>query len=267
MESGIGPPKARQFIEGLLASSRYSFTTAEARAALALSPPALKVALHRLTRRQAIVSPQRGFYVIVPPEYRSLGCLPPDQFLPSLMKALEVPYYAGLLTAAQYYGAAHQRPQEFQVLVERARRRITCGRVRVAFMVRKKLRLVATQSFNTPRGVLAVSSPEATAIDLVGYHDRVGGLNQVATVLSELAERIDPAKLVAAASTAPVPWAQRLGFLLDRVGAADKSVRLKEWVHDHAHDSAVLQPKASRRKALRNDDWKLFVNADVESDL
>ena len=51
------------------------------------------------------------------------------------------------------------------------------------------------------------TTPEATAIDLVGYQRRVGGLNQVATVLSELAERLDAKRLVAAAETAPLPWA------------------------------------------------------------
>ena len=41
------------------------------------------------------------------------------------------------------------------------------------------------------------------------------GLSQIATVLSELAEKIDPAKLAVTAAAAPVPWAQRLGYLLD----------------------------------------------------
>ena len=44
----------------------------------------------------------------------------------------------------------------------------------------------------------------------------------MATVLSELAERIDPEKLAAAA--AAVPWAQRLGYLLERVEASKKRV-------------------------------------------
>lgn len=268
MKSGESPPKARQYLENLVSASRYTFTTAEARASLGLSPAALKVALNRLARRKLIVSPVRGFHVIVPPEYRSLGCLPADQFIPSLMKSLELPYYAGLLTAAQYHGAAHQRPQEFQVFVEKARRPLVCGRVRVVFMVRKNLRKVPVQSFNTPRGVLLVSTPEATAFDLVGYHHHAGGLHQVATVLSELAERIDPEKLrAAAAAAAPLPWAQRLGFLLERVGGSDKSAPLKAFVRARAHESAVLLPRAPGKKAIRDEDWKLFINAEVESEL
>jgi predicted transcriptional regulator of viral defense system len=163
----------------------------------------------------------------VPPEYRSLGCLPADQFIPALMKSLDLPYYAGLLSAAQYHGAAHQRPQEFQVFLAKNRRLILCGAVRVAFLARKRLADVPVQSFNTPRGTLLVSSPEATALDLVGYTHHAGGLSQVATVLSELAERIDPDKLAATARAAPVAWAQRLGYVLEHLGFAAKTPALK----------------------------------------
>jgi len=45
--------------------------------------------------------PYRGFYVIVSPEYRSLGCRPAEQFIPDLMEYLGEVYYAGLLSAAE----------------------------------------------------------------------------------------------------------------------------------------------------------------------
>ncbi len=267
MKSEESPPRARQYLDNLVSASHYTFTTAEARAVLGLSPAALKVALNRLARRKLIVSPVRGFHIIVPPEYRSLGSLPADQFIPALMKSLGLRYYAGLLTAAQYHGAAHQRPQEFQVFVEKSRRPIACGRVRVVFIVRKNLQKVPVQSFNTPRGTLLVSTPEATALDLVGYQNHAGGLNQVTTVLSELAEKIEPETLAGIAATAPISWAQRLGFLLEHAGADDKTAALKAYVRKHTHESTLLLPKARRKNAARNDDWKLYVNADVEIDL
>jgi len=265
--------KARRYIENLAAAGRYHFGSKEAQAALGVSAAAAKVALNRLAKHGAIASPARGFYVIVPPEYRSLGSPPADQFIPALMKSLNLFYYAGLLTAAQYHGAAHQRPQEFQVFLEKRRLPIACGKVRVAFMIRKRLPEVPVQSLNTPRGTLLVSTPEATAVDLVGYQHQAGGLDQIATVLSELAERIDPEKLAAAAATAPVPCAQRLGYLLERVGAGEKVAPLKEYVRARAHESAPLLPNAPkkngtrRQKAPRNQDWKLYINAEVEPDL
>src|SRR3990170_5564094 len=106
---------ARQYVESLARSGRYFFGSADAREALGVSAEAAKVALHRLSQQGLVSSPARGYYVVVPPEYHALGCLPAEQFIPSLMKRLGLRYYAGLLTAAQYHGAAHQRPQEFQV--------------------------------------------------------------------------------------------------------------------------------------------------------
>ena len=86
------PPRARQYIENLAAAGRYHFGSTEAKVALEVSSAAAKVALNRLAKKGAIASPARGFYVIIPPEYRLLGCLPADQFIPSLMKSLNLTY-------------------------------------------------------------------------------------------------------------------------------------------------------------------------------
>lgn len=106
---------------------------------LGTSANATAKALARLMAQEYLASPEREFYVIVPPEYRSLGCLPAEQFIPALMAKKNLTYYAGLLSAAQFYGAAHHRPQEFQVLVARNRRPILCGKVRVGFIARKRV--------------------------------------------------------------------------------------------------------------------------------
>ena len=233
-----------------------------------MSAEAAKLALNRLIHHGVIASPARGFYIIVPPEYRALGCLPAEQFIPALMQRLGEPYYAGLLSAAQYHGAAHHRPQEFQVLLARARRPIRCGRVRVAFVVRKRLKDVSVQDFNTPRGAIRVSTPEATAVDLVGYHRAAGGLDHVATLLSELAEQLDPQELVAAAQTAPRTWAQRLGYLLEHVvDASEKAIALKEYVIPAARQAVPLLPGASRANARRDPAWKVIINTQVEAEL
>jgi predicted transcriptional regulator of viral defense system len=258
---------ARQYVDGLAQSGRYSFSSVDIRAALGVSAGAARMALHRLSQQGLVSSPARGYYVIIPPEYRALGCLPAEQFIPSLMEHLGLSYYAGLLTAAQYHGAAHQRPQEFQVCLERARRPLACSRVRVAFIVRKRLREVPVQRVNTPRGTLLISTPEGTALDLVGYPHRAGGLNQVATVLGELAEQLDAEKLVAVAATAPPAWSQRLGYLLERVGAADKAAPLKAWAQEHVRKSAVLLAGARSASGDRDRGWKIVVNATVEPDL
>ena len=259
--------RASDYIRNLAAAGCYSFSSEEARKALGVSAAAAKLALHRLIRDGEVASPARGFYVIVPPEYTSLRCLPADQFISALMQRAGQPYYAALLTAAQYHGAAHHRPQEFQVMLAKSRRPIHCGRVRVAFFVRKRLREVSLQSFNTPRGTIQVSSPETTAVDLVGYQHQIGGLDQVVTIVSELADRLDAEKLVSAAQAAPLPWAQRLGYLLERAGAADKVASLKAYIHSVAPENTALLPQQSTVGKRRDVHWKLIVNADVEPDV
>ncbi|MBU2587276.1 MAG: type IV toxin-antitoxin system AbiEi family antitoxin [Alphaproteobacteria bacterium] len=256
----------RDYIAGLMQAGRYLFSSVEAATALGASADAVKLALNRLRRKGEIASPGRGVYVIVPPEYRSLGCLPADQFIPALMAHAKAPYYAGLLTAAQYHGAAHHRPQEFQVMVEKARRPIECGLVRIAFHVRKRLSEVPTQNINTPRGFLAVSTPVATAFDLVGYETQVGGLDAIATVLIDLAERLEPQELAALAPSVPLPWVQRLGYLLELIDEAPRAQHLKDFVSARARDVVSLQPSVSRDGATRSREWKLFINADIETD-
>ena len=259
--TGETVPKARDYVADLAASGRHHFAAKEMRKALGVSADAAKLSLYRLAKRGLVASPARGFYIIVPPEYKRLGSLPADQFLPALMEWRKTRYYAGLLTAAQYHGAAHHRPQGFQVMVEKNQRPIECGSVRVSFIARKKMRAVPVQNFNTPRGTISVSTVEATALDLAGYPHHAGGLDQVATILAELAEKIDPKLLTAAAKTAPLPWTQRLGYLLELVGAKDRAALLKAYVQENARDWTPLAPGARRA-----DDWLLYINADVESE-
>ena len=257
-------PNARDYVDSLASAGQYHFTSSDAREALGVSATAAKLALSRLARKSMIAQPARDFYVIVPPEFRSLGCLPAEEFIPSIMHLRARPYYAGLLSAAQYHGADHQRHEQFQVLVQDPLRPIKCGQVRAEFIVREQLRMVPTQLINTPRGTIRVSTPEATAIDLVGYCQRVGGLDQVAAVLAELAPRIDPQKLVPAAQTAPIPWVQRLGYLLSLVDSGKRADTLRGYVRSEARQSVPLRLGVPHAEAPSDADWKVFVNADVE---
>lgn len=183
------------------------------------------------------------------------------------MKRLGRPYYVGLLSAAEYHGAAHQRPQALQVFLEAVRRPIVCGRVRVKFLARKRIDGVPVQTVNTPRGGLLISTPESTAIDLVGYKKQAGGLNLVATVLSELDEKLDAARLAAAANAAPIAWAQRLGYLLEQVGSAAKTGPLQEYVRMNVRNTTPLAPGRAFKNSARDARWKVFVNTKVETDV
>lgn len=258
---------AIQYLKSLQSRGRYHFSTEEAARALGGSLSATQAALRRLKKKGDIADPYRGFHVIVPPEYQRLGCVPPDQFIPQLMEYLGEPYYVALLSAAAWYGAAHQKPQIFQVMVERRRRRIVCGRVRVQFVSRKDMRETPVVERNTPRGVIRIASPAATAYELVGYPRKAVGLDNVATVLTELAESIDAASLVAEAHRAPLRWVQRLGYLLEFVGAHDLAAALEPFIREHHPGPAALEPLVAMAGSPVDTRWQIAVNTEVDPDL
>jgi predicted transcriptional regulator of viral defense system len=231
---------AARYIVDLAARGRHHFTTEEAAAALGASVPTARAALRRLKDRGEIADPFRGFYVIVPPEYRRLGCLPADQFVPQLMEHLREPYYVALLSAAELHGAAHQRPQALQVMVPTNRRAIACGEVHVQFVARKEMASTSVVERKTPRGMLRVASPEATALELVGYADACGGLDNVASVLAELVDHIDERKLLSECSRSPIAWVQRLGYLLDLTQHRTLANMIVPMVATRAKDVAPL---------------------------
>ncbi len=265
--SGTAPRTASRLLREWASRGRYHFSTEDVASELGGSVNAARAGLRRLKTKGLVASPHRGFHVFVPPEYQQLGCLPAEQFIPQLMERLAVPHYAGLLTAARYHAAAHQQPQRFQVIVPKNRPPIRCGRVEVEFVARHNAAEIPTEKVNTPRGFLAISSPEATAFDLVGYHDRCGGLDNVATVLAELAEKLDPERLAKIGPLSPTPWAQRLGYLLERVGESSRTEPLAGFVARHATETTALIPGDDRQEAPRDERWKLRINADVEPDL
>jgi predicted transcriptional regulator of viral defense system len=254
-------------IEELLRRGRYHFTTQEVANTFGGGINSIARALNRLKAKGELATPYRGFYIAVPPEYRSLGCLPPEQFVPQLMDRVGKPYHVALLSAAQLHGAAHQRPQVFQVMTLKPRAPIRCGKVRVAFYVRKDLERAATVKMKTARGYMMVSSPETTALELIGYARNSGGLNNVATVLSELADSMDAKRLAVEAGKAPLAWAQRLGFLLELVEQGDVASRLQQFVRERAVRVAPLDAALPRTGAERSKRWRLAINTKVEPDL
>jgi predicted transcriptional regulator of viral defense system len=255
-----------EFIDRLAAGGRYHFTTADAAAAVGSSPPAVRAAIRRLRDKGRVAMPHRGFHIIVPPEYRSLGCLPADQFVPQLMEHLDLAYYVGLLSAASLHGAAHHAPMVFQTIVAANRPPIRCGSVRVEFVARGNVAEMPVVRKNTMRGFMHISTPEVTAFDLAGYPSHAGGLSNVVTVLAELAESIDPVKLLAETERSPLPWTQRLGYLLVHAGAASLVTALAEHVASRAKEYVPLRTRKSVALARRDTRWRVLVNETIEAD-
>jgi predicted transcriptional regulator of viral defense system len=255
------------FVEDLQARGRYTFTRAEGASGADRSDVALEAALRRLKRRGRIASPRRGFYVLVPVEYREAGCPPASWFIDDLMRFLKQPYYVGLLSAAAIHGAAHQQPMVFQVVTDRPTRPARVGRVRIGFHMSRKVESAPVAKVQTETGSMRVSTPEATAFDLVRFAPAAGHLNNVATVLGELAERLDPAALVKLAHAYAVPEAQRLGYLLEQLGQRKLAESLAGWLKIRRHRPALLAPGQAHGKASPDRRWSVIPNVTVEMDI
>lgn len=258
---------AHQMIDLLAASGQHHFTMDYAVKTLDVSAVATRAALRRIKDRGLIASPYRGFFVIVPPEYRVLGCPPAEHFIDQLMEFIGQPYYIGLLSAAEFHGAAHQRPQSLQVMVPVSRPRIDCGQVRISFIARADVAQMPVSMVNTPRGAVRYATPEITALELLGYPGQAGGLNNVATVLQELAESLDSRGLTAAAALCPVAWSQRLGHMLDFLGFNSTADALLPFVNEHANCNIPLRRSIGVAGSPRNPKWKVIINTSVEPDL
>ena len=84
----------------------YTFTHDEvAQAFPDTSSGSIARALTREVSKGRIMSPLRGFYVIVPDEYVLRGAVPQSFYLDDMMHHLGRKYYVALLSAASYHGA------------------------------------------------------------------------------------------------------------------------------------------------------------------
>lgn len=253
-----------EFVDGLQASGRYTFTRSEAEQETHSQGQGLEAALRRLRAGLRIVSPRRGFHVIVPIEYRNAGSPPASWFIGEFMRFLEQPYYVGLLSAAALHGAAHQQPMVFQVVTDRPTRRARAGRAQIAFHVARNFTRIPTTSVQTETGSMTVSTPEATAYDLVRFASSAGHLSNVATVLLELAERLSETKLVQLAPEYVLPDVQRLGYLMELVGEGKRVRRLAEWLGSRRVRPVVLGRGRACGAKVPHSKWRITANVLVE---
>ena len=260
-------PNLSAFVDDTQAAGRYTFLASEARDALGVSEIALDNALRRLKGRGRIVASRRGFFVIVPMEYRSASAPPPSWFIDDLMKLLGQPYYVGLLSAAALHGASHQQSMVFQVVTDRPTRPAKAGRAHLEFHATRTAEASPAVSMQTETGSMRVSTPETTAFDLVKFSAACGGWSNVAMVLSELAERVDPGTLHALAELRKSPEVQRLGFLLDQAGQSRLGDALLRALAARRYRPVLLAGEMPRGDAVSVAPWRVIPNVEIELDL
>lgn len=249
--------------DDFLAEGRLVVTTDDIVRRSGSTVESVRVATADAQRRRRLYSPARGLYVVVPLEYRDWGAPPAEWFVDDLCRHLARKYYVGFLSAAQHHGAAHQAPQEFQVVVDRPISDKVDGPHRMRFFATTKIADSATSQASSPGGMFRVATPETLALDLAEFPKRAGGLSNVATILAEL--DLDENKLLEGAHRRRRSTARRLGWLLDLAGADLDLAGL----HQSACSAEGSPTKLDGRGgwAGRVDErWNILVNVPVEAD-
>lgn len=113
-----------EFVDDLQAGGRLTFTRDEAMATLGVTMPALKQAALRLAKRRRLISPRRGFYIIVPLEHRDDGAPPIDAWMAEMLR------YQGAREFSRKWDGG-----TVVVTVDRYQRPVVVGRNRFRFRV------------------------------------------------------------------------------------------------------------------------------------
>ncbi|MBY0281461.1 MAG: type IV toxin-antitoxin system AbiEi family antitoxin [Alphaproteobacteria bacterium] len=256
------------YIDLLQARGKYVFEKTEALKALNCTDDAFRSSIKRLSQKQRITSLTQGLYLIIPLEYKNMSSLPPEWYIDTLMKHLGISYYVGLLTAASYHGASHQAPQIYQVIINKSLHSLQVGRSKIQFYKSALLEKAKINSFKVPTGTLRLATPEQTAFDLIRYLQASGGINHIATVLSELEESLNADKLVEIATQGmPLSCSQRLGYLLEVVGSKALAQPLKKWIKSKKLQYIPLKLSKQRLVLSKDENWKLIINDKVEPDI
>jgi predicted transcriptional regulator of viral defense system len=267
------------FVDDRLIQGFYTFTKNDAKTALALKETAFLAAAARLKRKGRLVSPKRGFYLVLRPEDRALGAPPPERWIAALMAYLDADYRISLLRAAAFHGSSHQAVMVFQVIAPKQLKPIAVGRQRIQFVYQeprvfaKANRPEWLDRLKNDTGFAKVAGIELTLLDSARYFHKAAGINGVAQIVHDLGSKADVHKLADAAKQYENAAVRRLGYLLERF--------------HHTRQAAALFPFAQRTKSIKpldpavrsfttlarapindpiGEKWKLKINESVEID-
>lgn len=267
------PRDLTSYLTALQAEGRIVFTAHDVLQTLGIGHGAFLDAAERLQHRRLLLKLRSGFYVAVPPQYLSWGAPPPPWYIDDLMRHEGHPYYVALLKAAELHGATHQAVMEFQVVTNKRLPQIRAGRSLITFHFRKNMDGVnaGIADYKTDTGRMKVSSVDLTALDLFRYPHASAGLDNVATILSDLAPKIDPEKLASLSKSFERPVVQRLGYMLEYLGHADRARLMWTHLSDRPLHSVKLITKdpdnlAGSTVPNLNDRWRVIITRNPEKD-
>lgn len=257
----------KDYIPFLLADGKYFFSKKEATLALGLNHNQFRLQIFRLHQKKIIKNLGHGLFMIIPPEYRHLGSLPPHWIIDPLMKYLHRDYYIGLLSAASLYGATEQQPMTFQVITDKQMKSLELERGSIEFHCYKDCSLASKEQITAPTGYTKISTKEQTLVDLVRFHPVCGYLSNVAIIIRELSESCKPEALLHVIELERTKTVlQRLGYILELVGFSELAMAIEHELARRQVYETLLRPDFHIKEGKRVNRWKLILNDTLEID-
>ncbi len=257
------------YIDDLKSNGKYSFRIEDLNNTLSKDKKNINKDLNRLKQKGEVYNIRRGFYIIIPDQYRNMGLVPVELFVNDLMKFIGKRYYVGLYSAAMLHGAAHQQPQEFYIINESPNiRNVKKEKLHINFSEKKGFPEYGIEEKKTDTGFIKISGKELTFLDLITYGKSMGGLNRMISVLIELADEMKPGLFrKVLKNNFPISVCQRAGYILEElIGNYEIAGLIKEYlVHKDFRDT--LLSSSGKKSGPVNQKWKVQINIQLESDL
>jgi hypothetical protein len=253
---------AEAFIDKRLALGRVAFSLVELMKESGLSVIAAKYQLLRLRDKVVKISRKQPLFLIVGPEHRTMGAPPVTWWLHDYFHWRNRPYYLALQSAASIYGSNPQALQVTQVMTDRPYRTILLGRIQVRFFVKRWLKRTPTQQMAQAAAPLCISTPEATAFDLVRYAGKIGGIERAAETIAPLlfSLRAHELKRVLEAE-GEFAVAQRLGFVIEALGANKLAQAIHDWLPNKLAVVPLSPLKGERKDMPIVERWQVLNNS------
>jgi len=172
-------------------------------------------------------------------------------------------------SAAMFHGAAHQQPQEFYIISEKPKpRKISNDNFLINFTEKRNFPLIGIEDKKADTGYFKMSNIELTFLDLIYFEQSVGGYNRITSILEELSESINLAKMKEVVKNDfPLSVFQRAGFIAENTLANTKLAAVFENKLAKLNSKTVLLKSSEEKNGEKNGKWNLIINTEIESDL
>jgi len=265
LEAKRGPARGRvaRFLDDLQARGDLVVSVDEAAKQNVLTRIAALRQLERLAPRTTRLPGRPSAFLVVPPEHRMRGAPPVAAWLDEYFRARGDLYYVGLLSAAALHGSSSQAVQVTQVILRRPRRPIVVGKIHLDFYVKSKLELTPLTEIPGLPAPLAVSSPEATALDLIAFSHRLGGIERALEVIKGLKPVLTaPGLRSAICRGVPVTVLQRIGYVFEML-RFDSLADIVQGALPKHFPAALLQAHGQRIKGPAHEPWAIVNNTQL----